>query len=71
MGKLIEVQEKMDAKQYCEILEDGLVENFETLEMERGSTTFNRTMIQNTPLTNGLKIIIFKSYFGSTLHSLT
>ena len=26
----------MDAEQYCEILEDGLVESFETLEMEEG-----------------------------------
>ena len=34
VGKLVEVQEKMNADQYCEILEDGLVESFETLEME-------------------------------------
>ena len=31
--KLIEVKEKIDAEQYCNILEDGLVESFETLEM--------------------------------------
>ena len=29
VGKLIEVEGKMDAKQYCEILDDGLVESFE------------------------------------------
>ena len=34
MGKLIEIEGKMDAAKYCEILEDGLVESFETLEME-------------------------------------
>ena len=36
MGKLIEVEGRMDAEQYCGILEDGLVESFETLEMEEG-----------------------------------
>jgi len=34
VGNLTEVQGIMDAKQYCEILEDGLVESFEDLEME-------------------------------------
>ena len=34
--KLIEVEGRMDAEQYCEILEDGLVESFQTLEMEEG-----------------------------------
>ena len=34
VGELIEVEGKMDAVDYCEILEDGLVESFETLEME-------------------------------------
>ena len=32
----------MDAKQYCEILEDGLVESFETLEMEEGERYFQQ-----------------------------
>jgi hypothetical protein len=32
--KLVEVQEIMNAEQYCEILEDVLVESFEKLEME-------------------------------------
>ena len=36
MGKLIEVEARMDAEQYYEILEDGLVESFETLELEEG-----------------------------------
>jgi DDE superfamily endonuclease len=34
VGKLVEVQGIMNAEQYCEILEDGLVESFEKLEME-------------------------------------
>ena len=31
MGKLIEVQGKMDAEQYCEILEEGVEESFENM----------------------------------------
>ena len=42
VGKLIEVQGKMDAKQYCEILEDGLVESFEELEVEEGERIFQQ-----------------------------
>ena len=34
VGMLVEVQGKMNAEQYCEILEDGMVEIFEKLEME-------------------------------------
>ena len=34
IGKVVEVQGKMNADQYCEILEDGVVESFETLEIE-------------------------------------
>ena len=34
VGKLVEVQGKMDAEQYCDILENGLVESFEVLEMD-------------------------------------
>ena len=34
VGKLVEVQGKMDAEQYCDILENGLMESFEVLEME-------------------------------------
>ena len=33
VGKLIEVQGKMDAEQYCEILDEGVVESFEKLDM--------------------------------------
>ena len=40
VGKLIEVEEKTDAGKYCEILEEGLVESFETLEMEEGERYF-------------------------------
>jgi transposase len=42
VGKLIEVEGKMDAEQYCEILEDGLVESFETLEMEEEERYFQQ-----------------------------
>ena len=38
--KLTEVQGKMDAEQYCEILEDGLVESFKKLEMEEEERIF-------------------------------
>ena len=33
VGKLIEVLGKMDAEQYCQILEDGVTESFEMLEL--------------------------------------
>ena len=33
VGKLIEMQGIMDKVQYCEILEDGIEESFEKLEM--------------------------------------
>ena len=42
VGKLVEVQEKMNADQYCEILEDGVVESFETLEMEEEERIFRQ-----------------------------
>jgi DDE superfamily endonuclease len=32
----------MDAKQYCEISEDGLVESFEELEVEEGERIFQQ-----------------------------
>ena len=33
---LIEVEGKMNADQYCQILGDGVVESFEKLEMDEG-----------------------------------
>ena len=42
VGKLIEVEGKMDAAKYCEILEDGLVDSIETLEMEEGEHYFHK-----------------------------
>jgi transposase len=42
VGNLIEVQGKMDAEQYCEILEEGLVESFKTLEMKEGERYFQQ-----------------------------
>ena len=34
VGKPVEVEGKMNAEQYCAILEDGMVESIEKLEME-------------------------------------
>ena len=42
VGKLTEVEGKMDAVQYCEILEDGVVENFEKLEVEEEEKIFRQ-----------------------------
>ena len=42
VGKLTEVQGIMDAKQYCEILDDGVVESFEKLEMAEGERIFQQ-----------------------------
>jgi hypothetical protein len=40
VGKLTEVQGLMDAQQYCDILEDGVVESFEKLEIAEGERIF-------------------------------
>ena len=42
VGKLIEVQGKMDAVQYCDILEEGVEESFETLEMAEDGCYFRQ-----------------------------
>ena len=42
VGKLVEVQEKMNAEQYCEILEDGMVESFEKLEIKEEERIFQQ-----------------------------
>jgi hypothetical protein len=42
VGKLTEVQGIMDAQQYCEILEDGVVESFEKLEMAEEERIFQQ-----------------------------
>ena len=67
MEKLIEVEARMDAEQYYEMLEDGLVENFETLELEEGKRYFQQDNdpkhISKKPK-SGLKTMIFKSYPG-------
>ena len=67
VGKLIEVQGIMDAQQYCDILDDGLVESYEKLEMAEGRGYFSKTMTPNTPPKgqhNGLKTMTFKSFPG-------
>ena len=42
VGKLVEVQGIMDKHQYCEILEDGVVESFEVLDLEEGERYFQQ-----------------------------
>ena len=42
VGKLVEVQGKMNAEQYCEILEDGMEEIFKNLEMEEEKHYFQQ-----------------------------
>ena len=42
VGKLVEVQRTMDAQQYCDILDDGLEESFEKLEMDEGERIFQQ-----------------------------
>ena len=67
VGKHVEVQGKMNADQYCEILEDGVVESFETLEIEEEERIFQQ---DNDPKhtskrhNSGLKIKIFKYWSG-------
>ena len=36
VGKLVNIEGKIDAKQFCEISEDSLMEIFATLGMEEG-----------------------------------
>ena len=42
VGKLVEVEGKMKAEQYCAILEDGKVESFKKLEMEEEERIFQQ-----------------------------
>ena len=42
VGMLIEVEGKMNADQYCQILGDGVVESFEKLEMDEGERYFQQ-----------------------------
>jgi len=42
VGKLVEVQGVMDAEQYCEILEEGVEESFESLEMAEDERYFQQ-----------------------------
>ena len=48
VGKLVEVQGKMNAEQYCENLEDGMEKSFESWRWRRRNATFSRTMTQST-----------------------
>jgi transposase len=42
VGKLVEVEGKMDAQQYCEILDEGMMESFEKLGMKEGERYFQQ-----------------------------
>ena len=42
VGMLLEVEGKMNADQYCQILDGGVVESFEKLEMEVGEQYFQQ-----------------------------
>ena len=42
VGKLVEIQEKMDAEQYYDTLENGLVESFEVMEIEEKEQYFQQ-----------------------------
>ena len=42
VGKLVEVQGSMDAQQYCDILDDGVVESFEKLEIPEEERIFQQ-----------------------------
>lgn len=42
VGKLVEVQGKMNADQYCEILDDGVVDSFEKLDIPEDERIFQQ-----------------------------
>jgi len=42
VGMVVEVEGRMNAEQYCQILEDGMVESFEKLEMEEEERIFQQ-----------------------------
>ena len=60
VGVLTEVQGIMDAGQYCEILDGGVVESFEKLEMVEGERTFQHQRRQQS----GLKTMTLMSWPG-------
>ena len=67
VGKLIEVHGNMGKVQYCEILENGVQECFEKLEMVDGEGTFSKIMTPKTCLDwpqKGLRTTTFKSLAG-------
>ena len=47
----------MDAAKYCEILQDGLVESFETLEVEEGEHYFQQDNDPKPHLQEGQKVV--------------
>ena len=65
--KLTEVEEKIDGVQYCEILEDGVVESLEKLKVKEEEWIFCKIIIPNIPKKgqpSGLKTTTFKSFHG-------
>ena len=67
VGKLIEVQRKINAGQYCQILEDRMEESLRSWRSKRINITFSRTMTWNTHQSkqhSGLKTTIFNYWSG-------
>jgi hypothetical protein len=64
VGKLIEVQGNMDKVQYCDILEDGVQESFEKLEMVDGEQYFQQDNTCLDWLHSDSKTTTFKSLAG-------
>ena len=62
VGKLVEIQGKMNAELYCEILEDRVHESFEALVMEEAKWYFqqdNDPKHTSKQARSGLKTTVF------------
>jgi hypothetical protein len=67
VGVFTEVQEIINGEQYCEILNRGMVESFEKLEMPKGERTFQHDNdpkhISNRANQVGQKTVSMSDYF--------
>ena len=67
VGVFTEVQEIINGEQYCEILNRGMVESFEKLEMPKGERTFQHNNdpkhISNRANQVGQKTVSMSDYF--------
>ena len=69
--KLVNVEGKIDAKQFCEILEDSLMEGFETLGIEEGeyyvqqdnSSKHTSKKVKKWSENNGIQVIFQTAQF--------